>query len=155
MRKKRKRKRKREWRRKWEWSEKKLSPESWRRCNKLRRQHEEKQHRQLLEKAWLKRERRKGWGRVLGVGRLPNNISYSIIRETWSRSRETWAWWSMVELRVKSSSQHFRVRGISCLQQSMVEGSARLPTVQNKGPSHQLWGRGQVHSPSRKGSRID
>lgn len=43
---------------------------------------------------------------------------------------------------VKSRSQHFRVRDISCLQQSTGEGSAGLPTVQNKETSYQLWGRG-------------
>lgn len=58
-------------------------------------------------------------------------------------------------LAVKSSSKRFEVREISCQWQSTVEGSTGLPIVQNKELSHQLWGRGQTPSPSRKGSRVD
>lgn len=56
---------------------------------------------------------------------------------------------------VKSSSQHFRVRQISCLQQSIVEGSAGLPIGQNKGLNCQLQGRGQAISPDRKMSGVE
>lgn len=61
----------------------------------------------------------------------------------------------MVGLGVKSSSQHFRVRQISCLQQSIVEGSAGLPIGQNKGLNCQLQGRGQAISPDRKMSGVE